>query len=83
MSEKIIASRDIIVVETAIDNDVIQQLKSAYDTNPDLATIIDSMNESLLEEGIEVFDRGNDFIVCEKGIYIACYSDEFDEKFEK
>lgn len=79
----VIASKDIIVVETSINDDVIQQLKQSDDTNKDLGAVITEYAKQLQDKGIEIFDMGNDFIVCEEGIYIACYDDEFDEKFEE
>jgi hypothetical protein len=77
------ASKDIVVVIAEIDDEVIQQLKQSDDQHKDLNAVINEYANQLEGKGIEVFDRGNDFIVCEEGIYIACYADEFDEKFEE
>lgn len=76
------ASKDIVVVVAEIDDEVIQQLKQSDDQHADLNAIINEYANQLEGKGVEIFDRGNDFIVCEEGIYIACYDDEFDEKFE-
>lgn len=69
----------IIVLETEINNDVIQQLKQADDNDPHLKEVIDAYVVTLEREDIEIFEIGNDFIVCENAIYIAVYEDEFTE----
>ncbi len=69
----------IVVLETEINDDVIQQLKQADDNDPHLKEVIDAYAKALEGEDIEIFEIGNDFIVCENAIYIAVYEDELTE----
>jgi hypothetical protein len=69
----------IVVLEAQIDDEVIQHLKMADDSDIHLKEIIDAYEIVLSEKGIEIFDRGNDFLICEDAIYIAVYEDEFEE----
>lgn len=75
------ASKDIIVIETAINDEVIQQLKT-NDLYEDLKVVIDEYARQLKESRVEIFEVGNDFIVTEECVYIAMYEEDLSEQIE-
>jgi hypothetical protein len=73
------ASKDIVVLETAISNEVIYQLQT-NDFREDLNAVINEYARQLEEGGVEIFQIGNDFVVTEDCIYIAAYEEDVNEQ---
>ena len=80
--KSIIPTRDIIVVETPINDEVIYNLQ-AHDDDIDgeLKFVIKAYVAHIEDnEDIEILTIGNSYLVTEKSIYIAVYEDEWDEE---
>lgn len=82
----IVASKDIIVLETKLNDDVIAQLKSISNDEvaDDIKLVIKAYTMELEEKypNVELFEIGSHYIVTEDCIYIAVYADEI-ENIEK
>ncbi len=67
---------DIVLVWITMDNGIadIVRMSDAYD--PELKDLITGVIEFALDEGEEIFEKGQCYLITEKGIYVACYKDE-------
>jgi len=70
--------RVVVFLEVEVSDNIVQQLKSAdpYETDKTLIDYIKHYREGLENQGIEVFDSGNTYLVCEKFVCVAAYEDE-------
>lgn len=75
--------RIVAILEIELNDDIIAQLRSVDgEDEPDenLITHIDAYEKVLGDDGIEIFDRGNYFLVCEHAVYFAAYEDDLNEE---
>lgn len=73
-------NENIVVLTLEINNEVIANLRVVDDYDTKIKELIDALAEKLTDEGTEVYEVGNTFIVTENEILVAGYQDEVTEE---
>lgn len=67
---------NVTIFQMAIDDDVIEQLRINDSDDEDLKAALDAYFTTDIPEGTEIYQSGNDYLVCELGVFIASYDDD-------
>lgn len=77
----IIPTKDIVVLESPINNDVIDNLEAHDDFDEQLNFVIRAYVAWIEDnENIEIYRIGNSYFITEDSIYIAVYQDDLSEE---
>jgi hypothetical protein len=68
--------KDVVLVFITMDNGIADILRVSDDYDPELKDLLDGVIEFALDDGEEIFEVGQCYLITEKGIYVACYSEE-------
>jgi hypothetical protein len=80
--KSITPTKDIIVVETPVNDEVIYNLQADDDNIDEQLKFVIKAYAAYIEdnEDIEILTVGNSYLVTENAVYIAVYEDEWDEE---
>jgi len=68
--------RGVVILRTAVNNDVVDNLRAFDDYDKNLKFAIEALVELLMDTDREIFEIGNQYVVTEEEICIAVYEDE-------
>lgn len=69
-------NKAILVLETKVHDGIITEFRINDSTDVSLKEVLDEYINEKIPDNIEIYERGNDYVVCENAVYIAVYKED-------